>query len=559
MPNADRSPKKHTEPSARLTLCLAMDLKGSTRSGLELTSKRLDRFNLALVHQLTPHLHSVGLESAVVKFTGDGWLVMSDEQDHVAPMCCLARIMGQRFQVEMSRESGIAQENIPALRLAVCSGRDLAVVLHDGQRDFVGGSVRRAVRACQLCRDNEILVDDTVRTWIQQDFLTHRVDLEERLAHNPDAKMEEDLALHVLDKLKVESAIDPDAPVYYVNTLAILGRIEAADTLAHEMSDHLVEEARSPGANQAELLEKWNRLLQSELDYGTAREILDDLRVAGIRPDVRTFNALILRCEGSRAESRWLEIMLQEGIAPNAETFKILVQKSKDEATAAKRLEKMEKLEVQPNTEVLNALLAKAESYATAARWMERLVRTGVGLDAQSYALLVEKAEDFETARLWIEAMIEVGVEPEEMTFVSLFGKDLSRIDADWLLGWYLGLRYHPAKPIQRAIANYRRHGKIRDALRLALDYPHTQTALKTMRQFPTQALAYFESVVRNDPDHPNGNYALGMALYELGRADEAEQWLRKARDLAGHGPRRDELDRYLERLDAVRRGVKPL
>lgn len=550
---------KHTEPSARLTLCLAMDLKGSTRSGLELTSKRLDRFNLALVHQLTPHLHSVGLDTAVVKFTGDGWLVMSDDQDHVAPMCCLARIMGQRFQVEMSRESGIALENIPALRLSVCSGRDLAVVLHGGQRDFVGGSVRRAVRACQLCKDNEILVDDTVRTWIQQDFITHRVDLDERLAHNPDAKMEEDLALHVLDKLKVESGIDPDAPVYYVNTLAILGRNDAAGSLAHEMSDHLVEEARNPGANQAELLAKWNSLLQSELDYGTAREILDDLRVAGIRPDVRTFNALILRCDGNRAESRWLEIMLQQGVAPNAETFRILVQKSKDEATAVKRLEKMEKLAVRPDTAVLNAMLTKTKSYATAAQWMERFVRAGVALDAESYALLVALSEDFETARHWIEASIAQGMEPYEMTFVSLFGKDLTNVDAESLLTWYLGLPYHPSKPIQRAIANYRRRGQVRDALRLALDYPYTQTALKTIRQFPTQALAYFEGIVTGDPDHPNGTYALGMALYELGRTDEAEQWLRKARDLAGHGPRRDELDRYLDQLNAIQRGVKPL
>ena len=66
------------EPTPRLTLCLAMDLKGSTASGLKLSTRKLDRFNLALVNQLSPYLRSVQLDHALVKFTGDGWLVMSD-------------------------------------------------------------------------------------------------------------------------------------------------------------------------------------------------------------------------------------------------------------------------------------------------------------------------------------------------------------------------------------------------------------------------------------------------------------------------------------------------
>lgn len=549
MPNTERNPKRTQEPSPRLTLCLAMDLKGSTRSGLELPTKRLDRFNLALINQLTPHLRTVGLDDAVVKFTGDGWLVMSDEQDHVAPLCCLARIMGQRFQEEIAESSGIGMENIPALRLAICSGRDLAVVLPDGQRDFVGASVRRAVRACQLCADNETLVDDTVRTWIQQDFLTMRITLEERLAVNPDAKMEEDMALHVLGKLKVESASDHDAPICYVKTLAIIGRGQEAVRLANEVSDHLLEEAQSPGADQRELLEKWNSLLQSNLNYAAVRAILEDLRAAGLRPDVRTFNVLIEQCDSPRAESKFLEVMLLEGLAPNAETFRILIRKSSSEDTALRRLEKMERLQVRPDIGVLNALLVKASSYRTAFRFYERLTRDAKP-DGETYALMVEKSEDFGTAQYWIEAMIEDGFEPDEITFLNLFAKDFSHLEGEHLLAWYLALKVHPTKPIQRAIAEYRRRGKVKDALRLCLDYPHTQTALKVMRQHPTQALMYFESVVKDRPDHPNGTYALGMALFELGRPDEAAPWLRKALEAAAPGHRRDELERYLRQIE---------
>src|SRR6476659_2239404 len=148
-----------SDPSPRMTLCLAIDLKKSTAAGLLLTTKRLDRFNLALVRQFTPHLVAVGLEGALIKFTGDGWLVLSDDPEDAAPLCCLAIIMACRFREEMSEEVSLDGDAIPALRLSVCFGRDLSVELPNGQRDFVGDSVRHAVRACQLCHDNEILID----------------------------------------------------------------------------------------------------------------------------------------------------------------------------------------------------------------------------------------------------------------------------------------------------------------------------------------------------------------------------------------------------------------
>lgn len=72
-------------PSPRMTLCLAIDLKKSTATGMELPTKQLDRFNLALVRQVTPHLTAVGLQDAVIKFTGDGWLIITDNTDEALP------------------------------------------------------------------------------------------------------------------------------------------------------------------------------------------------------------------------------------------------------------------------------------------------------------------------------------------------------------------------------------------------------------------------------------------------------------------------------------------
>ncbi|MEA2553503.1 MAG: hypothetical protein QOJ65_1679 [Fimbriimonadaceae bacterium] len=528
-----------------------MDLKGSTSSGLRLSTRKLDRFNLALVNHISPHLQAVQLEHAVVKFTGDGWLVMSDEQEDAARLCCLAMIMSRSFQQDMYNETGIALENIPTMRLSVCWGRDIPVTLHTGQRDFVGNSVRHAVRACQFCQDNEVLVDETVRTWVAHDFVTRRADLENRQSAVPDAKTEEDMALHVLEELRPEAAIDPDAPVYFVNTLAVIGRAVEAERLASKISDQLLR-ASGVAGDQSGLLSRWNALLASNLDYDTAREVLNDLRLSGLQPDVNTYNALIEKGTDTRSQSKWLEQMVHEGIQPNSATFNALIRSAKDETTAERRLNRMQAMSVSPDQGTLSAAIDKASNFDVATRWLARFEQAGVKPDATAYDLLVHKAETFDQAKQLIERMMGEKIQPQETTFIELFSKDLTGVLADDLLRWYLGLPYHPTHPVKRAIANYRRANRLDDALRLALDYPHTDTALKTIRQHPNQALAYFRSVVEADPKHANGTYALGMALLEVGEPAEAEQWLRRAYELATPGTRKDELARYLSLLGSV-------
>jgi tetratricopeptide (TPR) repeat protein len=544
-PNPPAKEKSAGEPTPRLTLCLAMDLKASTSTGLSLSSRKLDRFNLALVNHIRPQLQSVQLDHAVVKFTGDGWLVMSDEQEDAARLCCLAMIMSRSFQQDMTRETGISIDSIPVMRLAVCWGRDIPVTLHTGQRDFVGSSVRHAVRASQFCKDNEVLIDDAVKNWVAHDFVTRRLDLEERKAIAPLAKLEEELTLHVLEELRPEAAVDPDAPVYFVNTLSVVGRAVEAESLANRISDQLLRAAGVPG-DQAPLLSRWNALLASNLDYDTARGVLNDLRLAGLRPDVNTFNALIEKGVDSRSQSKWLEQMIHEGIQPTATTINALIRSSKDDATVERRLNRMQAMSINPDIGTLSAAIDKASNFETATRWMTRLQQAGIKPDPIAYDLLIRKAESFVQAKELIDRMMAERLHPLETTFIELFSKDLSGIGADDLLRWYLGLSYHPTHPVKRAIANYRRANRLGDALRLALDYPHTDTAKKTIRKHSSQALEYFRSVVEANPNHANGTYALGMALLEVGEQKEADQWLNRAYTLATPGTRKDELARLL-------------
>ena len=52
------------------------------------------------------------------------------------------------------------------------------------------------------------------------------------------------------------------------------------------------------------------------------------------------------------------------------------------------------------------------------------------------------------------------------------------------------------------------------------------------------EATATFGALLTDDPGHPNGQYAMGLALLELGRTGEAIAHLGLAKELARPGPR---------------------
>lgn len=81
----------------------------------------------------------------MLKFTGDGWLIMTSEEERVPALCCLATIMAERFKEDMATRTHLKGDRIPALRMAICSGRDIRVELPDGRTDWVGDSARSTV------------------------------------------------------------------------------------------------------------------------------------------------------------------------------------------------------------------------------------------------------------------------------------------------------------------------------------------------------------------------------------------------------------------------------
>ena len=77
----------------------------------------LDRFNVSLVGQINAHLHHLDLVDSFVKFTGDGWLVMTSNANEVTGLCCLALIVANSFQRDMAQTTEIDSQRIPAARL----------------------------------------------------------------------------------------------------------------------------------------------------------------------------------------------------------------------------------------------------------------------------------------------------------------------------------------------------------------------------------------------------------------------------------------------------------
>ena len=336
MPNADTRAKaaptqrkaNADEPSPKFVACLCIDLIGSTLFGLNLSATNWIKFNRELVKQIKPHLDKLELNDALIKFTGDGWLVMTEDPSKIAVLCCFATIMAKRFQEEMSASTGMGKDQMPALRLACCLGLDISVVLPNGAKDWAGDSARRAVRAVRCCFPNEILIDDPVRSAsILRDFETEPADL----ASRPPKKSEEQLTLHTLKRLRPGAAQESGAPEFYVYTLGQTGRRDEAMREALTVTTALSSPHPPAGKPTEKLVSantrQWNRLLARAPDYLAANELFRRGRSSSLRPDVVTYNTLISLAPDYREARSLLKEMREAGIPPDVVTYNTLLSK----------------------------------------------------------------------------------------------------------------------------------------------------------------------------------------------------------------------------------------
>ena len=268
-----RGEKKNSE----VVYCLCIDLIDSTRAGLSRTTQQNDQFNLAFVKQLSPHWESLVLEDTSVKFTGDGWLFMTNSVEQLRALCCLALLQAKRFQMEMSELTGAGPDQIPGLRIALCGGYDVSVLLPDGRSDWVGDSGRRAVRAAGYCGTlrkktppNEILLDEMVRLAVQRDFCIEDAEMPQR--DSATKPSEEELVLWQLKRLKLETCFQSAAPPHFIYTLGVTGSPEQVENVAERLIEKGAKEATDPQQRQ-KIIGDLNILISS-LPYPSALEIV---------------------------------------------------------------------------------------------------------------------------------------------------------------------------------------------------------------------------------------------------------------------------------------------
>ncbi|MGB5926380.1 MAG: hypothetical protein WBH01_09900, partial [Dehalococcoidia bacterium] len=407
--------------------CLSIDMIGATEVGLKFTTREFDRFNRWLVEQIKPHLEKLRLADALLKFTGDGWLLMIHEVEQVPALCCLAIIMANGFQGEMSQLTKIAIDRIPPLRLAICSGQDTYVVLPDGHKDWVGDSARRATRASGYCFPNEILIDEPVRYIVFRDFYMKSPDIKQRPPEYQPKRMEEDFPVHALGEPKPEAAADSEAPEYFVYTLSVIGKTREAEIVAQRVSERLGDEVSKLGigemAARQGILRSWNRLMAGLPDYSSAIHMLKGIRDAGLASDVVTYNTLIKKAPDHDTAKAWVDTMREEGIQPDVFTYNTLIDAAPDYDAAKAWVDTMREEGVQPDVVTYNTLMDKAPDYHTAKAWVDTMRGEAIQSSVVTYDILIKKAPDCDTAKAWVDTMRGEGIQPNVVTYNTLIKK----------------------------------------------------------------------------------------------------------------------------------------
>jgi len=292
-------------------------------------------------------------------------------------------------------------------------------------------------------------------------------------------------------------------------------------------------------------------LVNKAPNYKTARELVNTMSEEKVKLRVAIYNALIEKSPDYNTAMDCFENMSSVGIKPNTATYTALMGKSPDYETAIRWLDTMRAAEVKPNVVTYTILVKKAPTYNKAKSLVYKMRLDKIKPDLITYTTLMSKASTYSQAKSWIDKMHGAGMQPSVVAYSALFSRDLSEISAERILEWYLVQTYHPEEAIKAAINSYRKVGRIDQAFRLILDYPHLAEARKIFSEYKDEALKYFETMYENDPEHPNTSYALGAVLLEIGQEQDALPYLKKALKLARPGIRKTEIKKWLNHIDS--------
>lgn len=517
----------------RTVIALVVDVIASTKFGLDLDLASFRRYNRAFAEQIWPNLKAFALENAIVKFTGDGWLIFVPDLEKTSAVVALAKTLSEVHQKELAATLEIEAAKLPAIRLAICTGDDEEITLSNQQIEWIGDSARRATRAAGCCAPNQLIVNSTIRDKVYRAFTSSPIDI------------------HVLPENQRPKRWEEDFQIYAIGDLR-------ADFTASILAD----ENPSDYAPYVTYLHLTGHKAESEKTFEVVRDAISDAAI------MATGEATPTPVEQPTVPNIGAEMRKLLYVAPTSEMRDQVVRQ-------------MTKLKVAPSTATYNNLINRASSYPGSIEWFDRMRQEGVPPDVVTYSTLINLSPDLPTAREWYEEMRRAGIPPNEVTATSLAKSIKTLADADHLtslllagnvfigegyysalfsklaethgaqelLGWYVSQKYKRAPGLNGAIRTLASRHLLADACRIAFAFPYLGAARKVFRDHQEFAVKYFQEFLSRNEEPWNACYALGYCYLEGGRLKEALEMLVKALELSNSEKRSENIQQRIAEI----------
>ncbi|WP_235299765.1 pentatricopeptide repeat-containing protein [Portibacter marinus] len=430
------------------TYCLTIDIVSSTRRLLEESTEVRNRFNIGLSKILPPFLKDYDLEDSIVKFTGDGWNINITQSGKLINLLTFILTFNKLFNERIQSITGIEFKKKWNLRSAISSGSDIKLEIN-GNSDFVGDSIRRAVRVSSFCDTDDILVDYSIYRDVVRDFNLElkkidvkgsnkkfEFDIGEQLYSLIEAKFN-DLANasiilkhfddigHIVEKNKIiektikASSSDQlsDTELNNLDTIAVTLEQVGNRVASKEVYQKLKEKGYS------RKLVSWNILMNKVDDFSSAKQVLDEMKQEGIKPNEVTYSTLMNKVDDFSSAKQVLDEMKEEGIKPDEVTFNTLMNKVDDFSSAKQVLDEMKQEGIKPDEVTFNTLMNKVDDFSSAKQVLDEMKQEGIKPNEVTYSTLMNKVGDFSSAKQVLDEMKQEGIKPNEVTFNTLMNK----------------------------------------------------------------------------------------------------------------------------------------
>ena len=317
-------------------VCLHIDMIGSVKAGLAMHALQFESFNREWIRYSYGEIESFCPEGCQIKSAGDGWLLFSENLNMVHAFVALAKTLATNFQRDVAALPRLKNVRLPELRLTVCTGDDIKVAWGN-ESDWQGDSARRAHRAAQCARPNQVIINDAVREKILRVFHIRRIQ-ESELPQR--WKEEEDFSVFHVGNIFAELATaleeEPDPAIYlpYSTFLKRTGYFSEAERAfrnirravvgAHDTSSSCLTNPADI-AKRKELGAKLRKLLCNAPSDEIRDGLVHDMMRLDVPPTLHVYTHLMRIADTYEGAVNWYRRMDRNRVEPDAITLNTLI------------------------------------------------------------------------------------------------------------------------------------------------------------------------------------------------------------------------------------------